>query len=177
MTYAPTGGLVAAPTAALPEQVGGERNWDYRFTWVRDGSFSVYALLGLGFAEEAARVRQLAGRPDPGAGRQRRRSAEHHVPGRRLLRPERGDASTTGAGYRGSRPVRIGNGAAEQLQLDIYGEAMDAIYAGGRAGLPLTHQGWTAIASVLDWLADNWDQPDEGIWETRGGRRTSPTAG
>ena len=74
-------------------------------------------------------------------------------------------------GYRGSTPVRIGNGAAEQLQLDIYGEALDSIYAGVQAGLPLPHQGWTAISRVLDWLADNWDQPEEGIWETRGGRQ------
>ena len=128
MTYAPTGGLVAAPTTALPEQVGGERNWDYRYTWVRDASFSVYALLGLGFVEEAAQFRLLAaviacasavgGEGGP---------AQHHVPGRRSLGSARRTSSSTG-GLPGLAPVRIGNGAADQLQLDIYGEAFDSIY-------------------------------------------------
>ncbi len=170
MTYAPTGGLVAAPTAALPEQVGGERNWDYRYTWVRDASFSVHALLRLGMTEEAGRfagwlgdrVRERIG-SDSGP-----LNIMYRIDGSSDLKEETLDHWS---GYRGSTPVHIGNGAAEQLQLDIYGEALDSLYAAVRAGLPLPYQGWTAVCGVLDWLADNWDQPDEGIWETRGGRQ------
>jgi GH15 family glucan-1,4-alpha-glucosidase len=170
MTYAPTGGLVAAPTAGLPEQVGGERNWNYRYTWVRDASFSVFALLRLGFVDEAARFGGWLGRPDPGARRGSGWPAQHHVPGRRFLGAQGRGPGALG-GYRGSRPVRIGNGAADQLQLDIYGEALDSIFAADRAGQLVPHRGWTAIADVLEWVAANWDQPEEGIWETRGGRQ------
>ena len=170
MTYAPTGGLVAAPTAALPEQVGGERNWDYRYTWVRDASFSVHALLRLGMVDEAAqfarwlgdRVRERIGN-DGGP-----LNIMYRIDGSSDLKEDTLDHWT---GYRGSSPVRIGNGAAEQLQLDIYGEALDSLYAAERAGLPLPYRGWSALSGVLDWLADNWDQPEEGIWETRGGRQ------
>jgi GH15 family glucan-1,4-alpha-glucosidase len=170
MTYAPTGGLVAAPTAALPEQVGGERNWDYRYTWVRDASFSVHALLKLGLTEEAAQLGAWLG------DRIRERVGSDSGPLNLMYRIDgssdlKEDALDHWRGYRGSTPVRIGNGAAEQLQLDIYGEALDSVFAGVRAGLPLPHRGWTAISRVLDWLVDNWDQPDEGIWETRGGRQ------
>jgi GH15 family glucan-1,4-alpha-glucosidase len=171
MTYAPTGGLVAAPTAALPEQVGGERNWDYRYTWVRDASFSVHALLRLGFVEEAAQFAHWLG------DRVRERVGSDSGPMNIMYRIDgssdlKEDVLDDWAGYRGSAPVRIGNGAAEQLQLDIYGEAMDSIYSASRAGLPLPYQGWTGISGVLNWLADNWDQPEEGIWETRGGRQS-----
>jgi GH15 family glucan-1,4-alpha-glucosidase len=170
MTYAPTGGLVAAPTTALPEQAGGERNWDYRYTWIRDGSFSVYALLGLGFTEEAAAF----------AGWLRDRAAEkagdasgplkimYRVDGSSDLTEETLDHLE---GWRGSRPVRIGNGAADQLQLDIYGEMMDAMFLADSDGVPVTHQSWQEMASLIDWLCEHWDQPDEGIWETRGGRK------
>jgi GH15 family glucan-1,4-alpha-glucosidase len=170
MTYAPSGALVAAPTAGLPEQVGGERNWDYRYTWIRDASFSVYALLGLGFDGEAAAfgewVRQRieerpADRPTPLA-------IMYRVDGKSDLVEETLDHWE---GYRGSSPVRIGNGAAEQLQLDIYGEAMDAAQHAARNGLAAADAGWTALRRVIDWVAANWDQPDEGIWETRGGRQ------
>ncbi|TNC29128.1 glycoside hydrolase family 15 protein [Amycolatopsis alkalitolerans] len=170
MTYAPTGGLVAAPTMALPEQVGGERNWDYRYTWVRDASFSVYALLALGFSGEAERfgvwlgdrIRERAG----GAGGPL--NIMYRVDGSTDLKEEILDHWS---GYRGSRPVRLGNGAAAQLQLDIYGEALDSVFVGDRAGLEIPYRGWLAIREVLDWLAERWDQPEEGIWETRGGRR------
>src|SRR5919107_2700490 len=170
MTYAPSGGLVAAPTAGLPEQVGGERNWDYRYTWVRDASFSVHALLKLGLTDEAAQLGAWLG------DRIRERVGSDSGPLNIMYRIDgssdlKEDALDTWRGYRGSSPVRLGNGAAEQLQLDIYGEALDSIYAGIRAGLPLPHQGWIAVSRVLDWLAENWDQPDEGIWETRGGRQ------
>ncbi|RFU22150.1 glycoside hydrolase family 15 protein [Geodermatophilus marinus] len=170
MTYAPTGGLVAAPTAALPEQVGGERNWDYRYTWVRDASFSVHALLKLGMHAEAAqfgrwlgdRVREHAG------GEGGPLNIMYRIDGSSDLREE---ALEHWSGYRGSAPVRIGNGAAEQLQLDIYGEAADSLYALSRGVAELPYRGWTAICEVLDWVADHWDQPEEGIWETRGGRQ------
>jgi GH15 family glucan-1,4-alpha-glucosidase len=167
MTYAPTGALVAAPTTGLPEQVGGERNWDYRFTWVRDGSFSVYALLGMGFTEEArafsewllARVKERAGTKSP-------LNLMYRIDGSSELTEE---TLEHWEGYRGSYPVRIGNGAAEQLQLDIYGEALDSVYFGDRLGLEVGQQGWLAMSEMLDWLADNWDQSEAGIWETRGG--------
>jgi GH15 family glucan-1,4-alpha-glucosidase len=169
MTYAPTGGIVAAPTAGLPEQVGGERNWDYRFTWIRDASFSVFALLGMGFDEEAgdfarwllARVQAQAK-----AGDGQPLNLMYRVDGSTDLKEE---VLEHWEGYRGSYPVRIGNGAAEQLQLDIYGEALDSAYFGFRRGLPSGHTGWTALVALLDWLADHWDQPEAGIWETRGG--------
>lgn len=172
MTYAPTGALVAAPTTGLPEQLGGERNWDYRFTWIRDASFSVYALLGLGFREEATafiswlhdRVKEEAGRTG-GTGPL---NIMYRVDGSSDLAEE-----TLGhwEGYGGSAPVRIGNGAAGQLQLDIYGEAFDSIYFAHQHGMHLDHQGWTALHTLLDWLVDNWDRPGEGLWETRGGRK------
>jgi GH15 family glucan-1,4-alpha-glucosidase len=170
MTYAPTGALVAAPTAALPEQVGGERNWDYRFTWVRDGSFSVYALLGLGYTEEAeAFVGWLMHRIAESAGdASGPLKIMYRVDGSSDLVEETLEHFE---GYRGSSPVRIGNGAADQLQLDIYGEAMDSIYLADTHGLQLPHIGWTQVCTMLDWVSDNWDQPEEGIWETRGGRQ------
>ena len=173
MTYAPTGGIVAAPTAGLPEQVGGSRNWDYRFTWVRDGSFSIYALLGLGFTEEAAafggwlrqRAQEQVGN---GSGPLR---IMYRVDGSSDLREETLEHFE---GYRGSYPVRIGNDAADQLQLDIYGEAMNAMWAldSGELGeWGVGTDGWQSIAGMIDWLCEHWQDPEEGIWETRGGRR------
>ncbi|WP_067817647.1 glycoside hydrolase family 15 protein [Nocardia inohanensis] len=165
MTYAPSGGLVAAPTAGLPEQLGGERNWDYRYTWIRDASFSVSALLSLGFTEEAMAF----------AGWLRDRFRAHGGPLKIMYRvdgswdlPE--DVLANFAGYRNSSPVRIGNDASGQLQLDIYGEMLDSIYQADRAGLRIGHQGWQEIVELLEWLSVNWDQPEEGIWETRAGR-------
>jgi GH15 family glucan-1,4-alpha-glucosidase len=170
LTYAPTGALVAAPTAGLPEQVGGERNWDYRFTWIRDASFSVYSLLGMGFRDEAAALsRWMRERLDEQAG-----GAEsplqimYRVDGSSDLSEEVLDHWE---GYRGSRPVRIGNGAAGQLQLDIFGEALDSVYAGDSRDLRFGEHGWRRICDLLEWVTDNWDQPEEGIWETRGGRQ------
>jgi len=167
MTYAPSGALVAAPTAGLPEQVGGERNWDYRFTWVRDASFSIYALMGMGFTDEArdfaqwmlARVLERKGAKTP-------LNLMYRVDGSSDLTEE---ILEHWEGYRHSYPVRIGNGAAEQLQLDIYGEAMDSVYYGDSRGLQIGHPGWMALTDLLGWLVDNWDQPEAGIWETRGG--------
>jgi GH15 family glucan-1,4-alpha-glucosidase len=170
MTYAPTGAPVAAPTTGLPEQEGGERNWDYRYTWIRDGSFSIYALLGLGYVEEAAAFGAWL----------RDRAAEQAGKGSGPLKiMYRVDGTSDlveyslehWEGWRGSRPVRIGNGAADQLQLDIYGEAADAFFLADSSGIQIGHQGWTELAGIIDWLCEHWDQPDEGIWETRGGQK------
>jgi GH15 family glucan-1,4-alpha-glucosidase len=170
MTYHPTGAMVAAPTAGLPEQIGGERNWDYRYTWIRDASFSIYSLLGLGYREEAAkfgtwmrdRTTEQAGN---GSGPLK---IMYRVDGSSDLTEETLDHFE---GWRGSRPVRIGNGAANQLQLDIYGEAMDALLHADDTGLTMAHRGWMAVAEMANWVCEHWDQPDEGIWETRGGRK------
>jgi len=170
MTYAPTGALVAAPTAGLPEQTGGERNWDYRYTWIRDASFSVYALLGLGYREEAAAfgiwVRNRLMEQPKGAATPLK--IMYRVDGTADLTEESLDHFE---GWRGSRPVRIGNGAADQLQLDIYGEALDALAHADSQGIQMGHRGWTVISDMIEWLCEHWDQPDEGIWETRGGRK------
>ncbi|MDH6140103.1 GH15 family glucan-1,4-alpha-glucosidase [Kitasatospora sp. GP30] len=170
LTYAPTGALIAAATTGLPEQVGGERNWDYRFTWVRDGALSVRALLDLGFADEAIafvhwlvqRLHEREGKEDEPLQTMYRIDGDPDLPEETLEHFE---------GYRGSYPVRIGNGAADQLQLDIYGEAIYAVSQGRELAQQATYQGWKALTRALDWFADSWDRPDEGIWETRGGRQ------
>jgi pentatricopeptide repeat protein len=171
MTYEPTGAPVAAPTLGLPEQAGGERNWDYRFTWIRDGSLTMHALAGLGYLDEAAkfgawlRDRVTEGTATNGSSPLK---IMYRVDGSSDLTEDTLDHFE---GWRGSRPVRVGNGAADQLQLDIYGEAMDAILTSDNYGLPIAHSGWKALTGIMDWVADNWDQPDEGVWETRGGRK------
>lgn len=165
LTYAPTGAIIAAPTTGLPERLGGERNWDYRYTWIRDASFSVSALLALGFTEEAAEFAAwLRGRY---RDKDSRLEIMYRVDGSTDLREE---ILEHWEGYRGARPVRIGNDASGQLQLDIYGELLDSIDEADRHGLRIGHQGWQNIIGLLDWLSANWDQPEEGIWETRGGR-------
>jgi GH15 family glucan-1,4-alpha-glucosidase len=170
MTYAPTGAPVAAATMGLPEEPGGERNWDYRYTWVRDGSLSVHALAGLGYLEEAAAfglwlrdraTEQVGDKSGP-------LKIMYRVDGTSDLTEETLDHFE---GWRGAHPVRLGNGAADQLQLDIYGEALDAIFTGDLAGLPIAYRGWQSVTQIVDWLCENWDQPDEGVWETRGGRK------
>jgi hypothetical protein len=176
MTYAPTGALVAAPTTGLPEQVGGERNWDYRYTWVRDASFSIYALLGLGYLEEAGAFLQWL----------RNRTTEQAGDGPGPLRiMYRVDGSSDLAeetldhleGWRGSRPVRIGNGAAGQLQLDVYGESMDAIaLADARTAEMATRAGWRSPASPTG-CATTGTNPTRASGRPAAAARTSPTAG
>jgi GH15 family glucan-1,4-alpha-glucosidase len=169
LTYAPTGAPVAALTAGLPELVGGERNWDYRYTWLRDASFSVYALLALGYRDEAIKFLRWT----------QQRVVDHKQGGPPLKIMYRVDGTSDldeytldhFEGWRGSRPVRIGNGAADQRQLDIYGEVIDSIYPAHQAGIHVANQGWTDLGDVMEWLMDNWDTPEEGIWETRGGQK------
>ena len=168
LVYQPTGALVAAPTTSLPETLGGGRNWDYRYTWIRDAAFTVYGLMLLGFMEEAAgfmswleaRCREV---PD-GRGLQVLYTIEGspEVPESILEHLE---------GYRGSRPVRVGNAAADQFQVDIYGELMDSVYLFNKHGHPIAYDLWVALARQLNWLESHWELPDDGIWETRGGRQ------
>jgi GH15 family glucan-1,4-alpha-glucosidase len=168
LTYAPTGAIVAAATTSLPETPGGARNWDYRYTWIRDAAFTLYALLRIGFTGEAAqfmdwleaRCREL----DPDGSLQ----IMYGVDGRHDLTEELLDHLE---GYRGSRPVRVGNGAYNQLQLDIYGELLDSVYLYNKYGAPISYDLWSNLRRLLDWLVNNWDRADEGIWEVRGGRR------
>jgi GH15 family glucan-1,4-alpha-glucosidase len=170
LTYRPTGGIVAAPTTSLPEHLGGGRNWDYRYTWIRDAAFSLYALLRLGFTEEAAAFMDWLRERfrEPRTGETGPLQIMYGIDGRSELEEEILDHLE---GYRGSSPVRIGNGAAEQLQLDIYGEMIDSLYFYSRHGSPIDHDSWTDLCRVIDWVCENWDQADEGIWEARGERQ------
>lgn len=165
LVHQPTGALVAAATTSLPESVGGSRNWDYRFTWVRDAAFTVYALMRLGFSEEAAAfmdwLEARCTQTPPGAGLRILYTLDGGpVPAEESLEHLRG--------YRDSRPVRIGNGAADQLQLDIYGELMDSVYLYDRYAEPISYELWVALCRQLDWLEGHWEKADHGVWEVRG---------
>jgi GH15 family glucan-1,4-alpha-glucosidase len=167
LTYEPTGAVVAAATCSLPESIGGERNWDYRYTWIRDSAFTIYALLRLGFSQEAERFFHFVA----GLGHQSKDGSlqiMYGIDGRTELTEEMLDHLE---GYRGSRPVRVGNAAYRQLQLDIYGELLDGFYLFNRHAQPLGYDSWQMITRIVDWVCRNWHFEDEGIWEVRGGRQ------
>jgi GH15 family glucan-1,4-alpha-glucosidase len=169
LTYLPTGAIVAAPTTSLPEQIGGVRNWDYRYTWVRDAAFTVYSLMRLGYTGEAAAfahfMQERAKEESPDSGPL---NVMYGIDGRHDLGEETLDHLD---GYRGSKPVRVGNAAYGHLQLDIYGELMDSLYLYDKYGTPLSYEMWTTVERLLDWVTKNWNQPDQSIWEVRGGRQ------
>jgi GH15 family glucan-1,4-alpha-glucosidase len=162
------GSIVAAPTFGLPETIGGGRNWDYRYTWIRDSSFTLYGLMRLGYTHEAdafmrwvmARCRELE--PDGSLQVMYGLDGRHSLPEETLPHLE---------GYMGSGPVRVGNAAFDHLQLDIYGELMDSVYLYDKYGSPIGYDAWTNIVRLMDWVCANWRRPDEGIWEVRGGRQ------
>ncbi|HSY56204.1 MAG TPA: glycoside hydrolase family 15 protein [Bradyrhizobium sp.] len=166
LTYAPTGGIVAAPTTSLPEKLGGARNWDYRFCWLRDATFTLLALMNSGYTEEASAwhdwlLRAVAGSPD-------NMQIMYGIMGqRRLLEWEAGWLP----GYEGAQPVRVGNAAHAQLQLDVYGELIDAFYQSRLAELELDQGSWALARTIVEHVGDVWDQPDHGIWERRGERK------
>ncbi len=168
LTYAPTGAIVAAPTTSLPETIGGVRNWDYRYTWIRDAAFTLYGLLRLGFSKEAGRfMHWLEGRcHDLNADGSLQ--VLYGIDGRRIGHEE---VLLDWEGYLGSRPVRVGNSAAPQRQLDMYGALMDAAYLYNKYGSPISYDSWMGLSRLLDYVCANWEQPDEGIWEVRGGQR------
>ena len=168
LTYAPTGAIVAAPTTSLPERIGGGRNWDYRYTWIRDSAFTLYALIRVGLGEETeafvsfleARSRDL----DPNLGL----NVLYGIDGRKEV-PE--SILEHLEGYRGSGPVRIGNDAAHQLQLDITGDFLDAVYLYDKYCRRISHEVWVSVRRLADWVCGHWREKDEGIWEVRGGRQ------
>jgi GH15 family glucan-1,4-alpha-glucosidase len=166
LTYGPTGGIVAAPTTSLPEKLGGDRNWDYRFCWLRDATFTLLALMNSGYTEEALAwhnwlLRAAAGWP---ASMQ----IMYGIMGQRRLLEWKADWL---AGYEGSQPVRVGNAAFAQLQLDVYGELIDAFHQSRMAALKLDDETWALELAVIEHLTKIWDQPDHGIWERRGARK------
>ncbi|MCI2419306.1 glycoside hydrolase family 15 protein [Saccharopolyspora sp. K220] len=170
LTHEPSGSMIAAPTTSLPERLGGARNWDYRYVWLRDAAFSLSSLLRLGFIDEADAFMtwmtcRFAEVSDSAAGPLH---VMYDVDCRRDLTEISLDHW---AGHRGARPVRIGNDAVDQLQLDIYGEIIDAIYLFNKHGRPITHDSWLDLIGMVDWLQDNWDRADSGIWESRAGPR------
>ena len=168
LTYAPTGAIVAAPTTSLPEELGGVRNWDYRYTWIRDAAFTLYALLRLGFSKEAGRFMHWLEARCHDLNGDGSLQVLYGIDGRRI-RPE--ETLLDWEGYHKSRPVRIGNSAAPQRQLDMYGALMDAAYLYNKYGSPISYDTWMGLSRLLNYVCANWDQPDEGIWEVRGGQR------
>ena len=167
LTYEPTGAIVAAPTCSLPESLGGPRNWDYRYTWIRDAAFTVYSLMRIGFTEEAmqfasfldARCHEM----EPDGALQ----TVYGIDGRHELTEETLELE----GYKGSRPVRIGNAAYQQLQLDIYGELLDSLYLFNKYGTPTSYDLWVYVRRLTNWVCDHWRDKDDAIWEVRGGPR------
>jgi GH15 family glucan-1,4-alpha-glucosidase len=168
LTFEPTGAIVAAPTCSLPEEIGGTRNWDYRYTWIRDAAFTLYALLRIGFTDEAANFIKFLATKCHKTNPDGSMPILYSIDGRLPVTEVRLDNLE---GYRRSAPVRVGNDAVGQLQLDVYGELLDAVYLYNKYGEPISYDFWVALRGIVDWVCDNWRQMDEGIWESRGGRR------
>ncbi|MCK5943922.1 MAG: glycoside hydrolase family 15 protein, partial [Planctomycetes bacterium] len=162
------GSIVAAPTFGLPEEIGGERNWDYRFTWIRDASFTVYALIRLGYAQEAADFMRWIEARCGELGEGDSLQIMYGIDGRHEL-PE--EMLPHLSGYRDSAPVRVGNAAYDQKQLDIYGELMDSVYLHDKYGEPVHHDLWVQLSKLVEWVCGHWQETDEGIWEVRGGQQ------
>lgn len=162
------GSIIAAPTFGLPETIGGKRNWDYRYSWIRDASFTVYSLIRLGYTKEAGSFMSWVEQLFREIKHDERLGIMYSIDGKRQLKEYTLDNFE---GYKGSTPVRIGNDAYEQLQLDIYGELMDSVYLYNKYGERISYDFWKDIEKQMDWLARNWNQPDDGIWEVRGGRQ------
>ncbi|AFM15228.1 glycosyl hydrolase, glucoamylase [Mycolicibacterium chubuense NBB4] len=177
LTHEPSGAIVAAPTTSLPEQVGGSRNWDYRYVWIRDAGFSLYALLRLGFVDEArAFVKWLSerlGRGDRGTDGLGPLRVLYDIDGNCPVEESHLDHLS---GYRESRPVRVGNAAADQLQLDIYGDIIDSVYLFDKYGPGISHDAWQDVVLVVDWLTENWHRKDAGMWELRDTERAHTTS-
>ncbi|HEX7079248.1 MAG TPA: glycoside hydrolase family 15 protein [Candidatus Eisenbacteria bacterium] len=168
LTFEPTGAVVAAPTCSLPERIGGGRNWDYRYTWIRDASFTLRGLIRVGFLDEARRFMEWL------VARVRETPAGEGLQVLYSIDGTPGPAERTLdhlSGYRDSRPVRVGNDAVRQVQMDLYGELMDAVYLFDKHHAAIGEELWVDLRRLLDWLADHWRDPDDGIWEVRGGRR------
>jgi GH15 family glucan-1,4-alpha-glucosidase len=168
LTYKPTGAIVAAPTCSLPESIGGERNWDYRYTWIRDAAFTLYALMRIGFTNEASDFMQWIENRCHDRNPDGSLQTMYGIDGRQDLSEEILDHLE---GYKGSSPVRVGNGAYNQLQLDVYGELMDSVYLFNKYGVPISYALWTALRDLLNWVCDNWQRSDSGIWEVRSGQQ------
>jgi len=168
LTFEPTGAIVAAPTCSLPENIGGTRNWDYRYTWIRDAAFTLYALLRIGFTSEAAKFMDFLDARCHEMKRDGTLQVMYGIDGRHVLTEKKLNHLE---GYKCSRPVRVGNAAYKQLQLDIYGELMDSIYLFNKYGRPISYDLWTYLRRLTDWLARHWRLRDDAIWEVRGGPR------
>jgi len=168
LTSRPNGSIVAAATFGLPEHIGGGRNWDYRYTWIRDSSFTLYALMRLGYTEEAKAFMDWIAQRCAERAKLRPLQVMYRIDGRREL-PE--TILKNFEGYAGSGPVRIGNAASGQLQLDIYGELMDSIFIYDKHGEHISYDLWMDLTRIVDWVCKNWRRPDNGIWEVRGGAR------
>ncbi|MDQ3292417.1 MAG: glycoside hydrolase family 15 protein, partial [Bacteroidota bacterium] len=162
------GSIIAAPTFSLPESIRGKRNWDYRYTWIRDASFTVYAFIRLGYTKEAGAFMNWIEKLCQDVKGQNRLGIMYSIDGNRQLKETILDNLE---GYQQSAPVRIGNNAYSQLQLDIYGELMDSVYLYNKYGDPISYDFWKNLENQINWLCDNWNQPDEGIWEVRGGKK------
>ncbi|AWB94198.1 glycoside hydrolase family 15 protein [Aeromicrobium chenweiae] len=177
LTHEPSGAVIAAPTTSLPEAIGGDRNWDYRFVWMRDAGFTLYALLRLGFTDEAsAFIRWLSER----LGSESEQSDDlgplrvlYDIDGNVPREETRLDHLS---GHRGSQPVRVGNAAVDQLQLDIYGELIDSVYLFNKYGAGISSDAWNDVTRVVNWVCENWDRDDAGMWEVRGSLRAHTTS-